>query len=137
MLRHVLANLEKYGILEACLGDGVRLQSLRTLNLLTEELECDLAFLVSRGYLLTDGTTYRVSNLSNARLVMTGSWALEWDLSKRASSLWANAFANPGSFSDWDLLGQFVKPFSTRDSVVQDSWVALPEEIELGYRLVT
>ena len=98
------------------------------------ELEPDLTLLLSRGYLVRSGAGHRWAPEPTARRVWTELLPLPPDRPSDLSVRWARAFG--GDRADEALLGDVVRGSVPDAPHRAPAWVATPEDIELGYRLV-
>lgn len=124
LLRHVLGSLRRIGVLERFeRGEVVRS---------TPELEPDLQLLLARGYLARAGEGYRWGDVAAGRAVLTLPPLADRpvDLSWR----WAEAFS--GERRHDAALAELGRDLPRRPVRRAPTWVATPEDIELGYRLV-
>ncbi len=137
LLRHVLTGLQDSGLSAALLSEeGCTQKDVAGRQLLPEEVEIDFSFLLSRGLLREDTGTWRVADNPAARSVLTRTWPEVFGGGQRLASLWSSAFSRPDEFQQWELLERIVGDVPRREHIGQESWVPLPEEIELGYRLL-
>ncbi len=137
LLRHVLTGLQDSGLSAALLSEeGCTLEGVSQRQLLPEEIEIDFSFLLSRGLLREHKGIWRVADNAAARAVLTRAWPEVFGGGQRLASLWSSAFKRPDEFQQWELLERIVGDLPCREYIAQESWVPLPEEIELGYRLL-
>lgn len=124
LLRHVLGSLRRIGVLDRwARGEVVRS---------TRETEPDLQLLLSRGYLARAGEGYRWGDAPAARDVL-GLQPLP-DRPADLSWRWAEAFSGERRHDRLLLeLADALPPTPRRRA---PTWIATPEDIELGYRLV-
>lgn len=124
LLRHVLGSLRRTGVLDRWeRGEVVPA---------TPSLEPELQLLLSRGYLVRAGDGFRRAESPTARRVL----AMQ-PLPDRPADLswrWAEAFA--GERRHDALLTALAEDLPPIPARCAPTWIATPEDIELGYRLV-
>lgn len=144
LLRHVLATFRASGLAEKVLA-GERLDPAdcqvelagKTRRAKPEELQADLSFLLSRGYLQQDeGSRFVAPWHPRARHVLRTApsrLAAPADVSR----LWQQAFAGERlTAADESLLSELGQHAHRRTETRQNTWIADLDEIELGYRLL-
>lgn len=125
LLRHVFSALAATGWAER-LAEGV--------DAIPPDLEPDLQLLLGRGYLVRSGTGYRWAPEPTARRAWTELPALPPDRPTDLSRRWARALG--GDPSDETLLREVAGAPIPHAPHAAPAWVATPEDIALGYRLV-
>ncbi|MCO4762926.1 MAG: hypothetical protein KC502_15530 [Myxococcales bacterium] len=144
LLRHVLGALSEVGLLERLLaGETIIPAQCRVQHrgaavaVDAAELERDLMFVVSRGYLDVDEGTFRLSERAGARAVLRAMPPAPRTWPADVSRMWARLFGG-GTLPKADIatLVAIGSDLVVRKQVEQRSWIATREEIELGYRLL-
>lgn len=146
LLRFVLGTLQEVGLLSRIL-DGEPIDPAQETRVVhggremiarAEDLESDLSFLLSRGYLDQDGAGRFVAPVHpRARDVLSRITPVPDDERLHASKAFADAFA--GRALDLDevrVLSRLGREPPRRERLEQSTWIATLEEIELGYRLL-
>lgn len=127
LLRHVFAALHAVGILELLRRGAAVVPEATELD--PRELDIDLQFLLSRGYLMRRGDGYRLAENTHAHRAAEVLGSLP--VPAGASILWRRR-----------IRGEAVPELARLAEVPTQRprepglWVATPEEIDLGYRLV-
>jgi hypothetical protein len=127
LLRHVLSALERSGVAD-------RLKA--GLDRVPRELEPDMALLLSRGFLVKRGAGFRWSDEPLVPQIRTLPPLPEdrpTDLARRLSALLQGQPVDPTDEALWTSVLSAPLPPSQRYA---PRWVATPEDLELGYRLV-
>ena len=142
LMRNVISALHKVGVIERLLEgehidpaacDVVVAGAKRPAD--PRELEADLTFLLSRGYLSIEREHFVAP--TNARTRAALATLTPTPFPADLSRLWLQAFAGESlSAADRQLLVDVGAAVPTRTDPAQDSWIATHEEVELGFRLL-
>lgn len=146
LLRHVLGALQEVGLLERLLA-GERIDPQNCLlqfwnqaqptQANPQELENDLNFLWSRGYLQASNEGYQLASGQRARQVLEKIQPLPPQALTGVAHLWSKVFGNCLITSnEVRMLTELCKFDNARQDFDQLEWIATCEEIELGYLLV-
>jgi len=141
LLRHILGYFYELGLTQQLLQtDGAPLQTLelsinnRRFRPIPEELEIDLRFLVSRGYLEDQGGHYRLSAHPTAQNVFSRIQSLPKTIHTRTSQLWRSALSGESlRNTEQETLLSLLKELPSFEQEKNHGWVADPSEIEMGY----
>ncbi len=144
LLRHVLATFSASGMAEKVLA-GERLEPTnceievagRRRRVKPRELQADLSFLLSRGYLQQDEALRFVAPWHPRARQVLRSVPARLVAPTDVSRLWQRAFAGEALEADDDaLLSELGRTAQRRTDARQNTWIAELDEIELGYRLL-
>ncbi|MDP2342044.1 MAG: hypothetical protein Q8O67_13890 [Deltaproteobacteria bacterium] len=142
LMRHVISGLHKVGLAQRLLEgehidpaacDVVVGGTKRTAD--PRELEADLTFLLSRGYLSVEREHFVAPTGARARHALATLTPTTWpaDLSR----LWLLAFQGASlTPSERALLLDVGRDLRPRVDPAQDTWTATADEVELGFRLL-
>ena len=145
LLRHVLGAFAEHGILAQLLSGASIDPATCTVPFAGKEepvdpaeLESDLSFVLSRGYVdVTQEGHYVLAEHPRARAVLEAMQPVPRTWPTDVSRLWAKVFSG-GTIPSADVqtlesIGQDLRP---RSDVEQTTWIATADEIEIGYRLL-
>jgi len=136
LLRHVLGALASEGICARLLdGEVITPESCPPLR--PEELRIDLNLLLGRAYVVRSGDGVRIGEHHTARRVIGEASPLPADLPASLTEQWSAAFSGHGlRTEDALMLREVAADPPVAGTRERGRWAALPEEIEVGYRLV-
>ena len=136
LLRHILSTFSRLGLCERLLNDEVITPG-GCPPLQSEELRVDLNFLLGRAYLVRSGEGVRLGENHSARRVIGEATPLPDHIPASLTAPWAAAFRGEAlSEADAAILLEVAADPPTVAEREAGRWAALPEEIEVGYRLV-
>ncbi len=136
LLRHVLSNFAGLGICERLLNDEVITPS-SCPPLQEDELRIDLNFLLGRAYVVRSGDGVRLGENHTARRVIGEATPIAEHIPASLTAPWAAAFRGDAlNADDAGLLLEVAADPPAVSNREPGRWAALPEEIEVGYRLV-
>jgi len=136
LLRHVLGVLAGEGICER-LMNGEVITPTGCPPLRPEELRIDLNLLLGRAYVVRSGDGVRIGENHTARRVIGEAIPLPEHIPASLTRQWSAAFSGDGlGEEDAAILLEVAADPPGVQQRESGRWSALPEEIEVGYRLV-
>ena len=135
LLRHVLSTFSSLGLCERLLNDEVITPG-GCPPLQEDELRVDLNFLLGRAYVVRSGDGVRLGENDTARRVIAEATALPEHIPASLTTPWTDAFRGEVSETDAAILLEVAADPPTVRKREAGRWAALPEEIEVGYRMV-
>jgi len=136
LLRHVLSTFAALGICERLLNDEV-ISPDGCPPLQADELRIDLNLLLGRSYVVRSGDGVRLGENRTARRVIGEATPIQDHIPAALTAPWALAFGGDDlSDSEAAVLLEVAADPPAVSEREAGRWAALPEEIELGYRLV-
>lgn len=138
LTRHLLSTFNALGLSQRLLdGDAIAPEWSRAggRELEAIELETDLHFLLSRGFVEAYDDAFRIAGHARARDAFATQGRLEHP--GGVARLWRRLFAG-GKLAESEIttLEALASGVPVRESTEQNHWVPTPAEIEVGYRLV-